>query len=56
MNNRNIIGLVLAVIAVVMVCCIVTSSADASAVRFLGGAVWYLPYALAVGSIRFLKA
>ena len=54
MNNRNIVGITLALIAVALVCVLASSLGDAAA-RLVGKAVWYAPYVALVGAVRCLK-
>ena len=54
-SNKSMIGIALIGLAATMVYLLVTS-AGAEAARLFGKAVWYLPYAALVGSIRFFRA
>ena len=53
MNKNKLIGLAFVAVSVALVGVISTSVGDAAA-RFVGKAVWYLPYAALIGGIRFL--
>ena len=55
MNSKNIIGIAFVVAAAVLAVAI-GSSAGEAATRLFGKAVWYAPYALAIGSVRFFRA
>ena len=55
MNSKNIIGITLVTLAAVVAGCIVSSVGE-SAARYVGKAVWYVPYILLVGSVRFFAA
>ena len=54
-SNKSMIGIALIGLAAAMVYLLVTGI-GAEAARLLGKAVWYLPYAALVGSIRFFRA
>ena len=54
-SNKSMIGIALIGLAATMVYLLVTGI-GAEAARLLGTAVWYLPYASLVGSIRFFRA
>ena len=55
MNSKNIIGIALVTLAAIVAGCIV-SSVGASATHYVGKAVWYVPYVLLLGSVRFFAA
>lgn len=54
-SSKSMIGIALIGLAATMVYLLVTGI-GAEAVRLLGKAAWYLPYAALVGSIRFFRA
>ena len=54
-SNKSMIGIALIGLAATMVYLLVTGI-GAEAARFFGKAVWYLPSAAIVGSIRFFRA
>ena len=54
-SNRNMIGIALIGLAATMVYLLITSAGEPAA-RLFGKAVWYLPYAALVGSVRFFRA
>ena len=54
-SNKSMIGIALIGLAATMVYLLVTGI-GAEAARLFGKAVWYLPYAALVGSIRFFRA
>ena len=54
-SNKSMIGIALIGLAATMVYLLVTGI-GAEAVRLLGNAAWYLPYAALVASIRFFRA
>ena len=54
-SNKSMIGIALIGLAATMVYLLVTG-VGVEAVRLLGKAAWYLPYASLVGSIRFFRA
>ena len=55
MNSKNVIGILLIVLAALSVFLIV-EPVGAELVRYVGKAAWYMPYALLLGSIRCFKA
>lgn len=54
-SNRSMIGIALIGLAATMIYLLVTGI-GAEATRLFGKAVWYLPYAALIGSIRFFRA
>lgn len=54
MNKKNIIGLALIVSAAALVVLACSSVGDYAA-RFVGKAVWYLPYAALTGGVAVLR-
>ena len=55
MNKKNIIGIALIASTAVFVGLACSEVGDCVA-RFVGKAVWYLPYASLIGGVRFLAA
>ena len=55
MNNKNIIGILLIVLAALSAFLIV-EPVGAELVRCVGHAAWYMPYALLLGAIRCFRA
>ena len=55
MNNRNMIGILLAFVSAALVCVLATSLGE-GALRLVGKAAWFFPYAAAVSAVRLLKA
>ena len=53
MNKTNMLGIALITAAAILSALIATSAGD-TAVRLVGKAVWYVPYAVAIGGIRCL--
>lgn len=53
MNKKNLMGVALVAVAVLAVGLNLTVAGDVAA-KFLGKAVWYLPYMAAVGAARYL--
>lgn len=54
MNNRNIMGIALVVLAGATVG-LLASSVGATVSGFVGKAAWYLPYAALVGAVRCFR-
>ena len=54
-SKKNMIGIAFIALAATMVY-LLTTPVGAEATRLFGKAVWYLPYASLVGSIRFFRA
>ena len=55
MNNKNIIGILLVVLAALSAFLIV-EPVGAELVRCVGKAAWYMPYVLLLGSVRCFKS
>ena len=55
MNKKNIIGIAL-IASTAAFACLACSSAGDYVARFVGKAVWYLPYASLVGGVGMLRA
>ena len=55
MNNKDIIGILLIVLAA-LAAFVIVEPVGAELVRCVGKAAWYMPYALLLGSIRCFRA